>query len=153
MEINRQYHLPAEEPDYGALGLPEPAAVRGEERGRIGMTVPEGFFADMQRRVEAEIDRMEHEAEMAREEEQEYMAREVRLRRLRRWSVAASVVLVVGIFALVGSRWSDVPAETAGYASLGTEAETDAESEGEDDMLFAGLSDYDIYEAFYADAD
>lgn len=141
MNPNKQYTLRTDEPDYAALGMPEPAEVQSEVGRRVGMTVPEGFFAEMQRRVEAEIDRTEHIA---------------RLRRLRRWSVAASVALIVGLFTLALGRWDTehpVAAEPAvATAALLPSADVEAaEGETDDDMLLARLSDYDIYEAFFAD--
>lgn len=145
MEPNKRNAIPLDEPDYRALGLPEPSAVRDGADPRLGMTVPDGFFADMQRRVEAEIDRTERIA---------------RLRRLRPWGVAASVVLIVGLFTLIGGarRAADAPAAGADLVAQLPAAEADAvsaatESEAEADMLLASLSDYDIYEAFYADLD
>ncbi len=96
-----------------------------------GMFVPEGFFADFQKNLEQQIDKKVH-----------------RYTLVRRWSIAASICLILGLTPLFWNV-ADSNSET-------TQPELLSESSSVDDLnseeIFTStISDYDIYEYFYAD--
>lgn len=113
-----------------------------------GMKVPEGFFADFQQSLELKID--EIEARKAKEEAPSIRPeQQSRDRHLPWWSVAASVALIVGLFAWFNptkTTVADVPDSNRMTAEVSGESSDLSES-----MMLASLSDYDIYEALYTE--
>ena len=109
------------------------------------MKVPEGFFSDFQKNLELKIDEFE-----ARKAHQEAPAIRPASRYLPWWSVAASVALIVGLFAWLSPRPTS-PAGPEG-ANMPSLAETSTETTDlSESMMLASLSDYDIYEALYVE--
>lgn len=98
-----------------------------------GMYVPDDFFQKFQTELEKKID----------EKAQKRLS-------IRRWSIAASICLLIG---LAPVAWIIFGSE--GNTSIVTEGEMYAEAESEDintdDIMVTAISDYDIYEYFYAD--
>lgn len=99
-----------------------------------GMFVPDGFFAEFQKDLEKKIDQ--------------------KVRRhilIQRWSIAASIALIVGLIPAVSHVLvkSSQPQEAVVMAenTIQVEAEEDFSSE---EMVTYCVSDYDIYETFYA---
>lgn len=101
-----------------------------------GMRVPEGYFADFSKRMEALID------EMPQEE-----APKVSLwMKVKPWMyMAAMFVSFVVVFrVMIG------PVSTAERNSFAAQAEEQALVE---DAIYASVSDYDVYEYMYAGAE
>lgn len=104
-----------------------------------GMFVPEGFFEEFQKNLEKQIDLVESK-------------RNRRHILLRRWSVAASVCLLIGLTPLAWKFFSNPSQEQPRPVSI---AEFEAEVEpvmdiNTEEIMVSTISDLDIYENFYA---
>ena len=113
-----------------------------------GMKVPDGFFADFQQSLELKIDELE--ARKVREEAPSILSEQQhRSHRLPWWSVAASVALIAGLFVWFNPAKTTDPNAPESYMPV---AEAMVEnSDLSESMMLASLSDYDIYEALYAE--
>lgn len=98
-----------------------------------GMFVPDGFFAEFQKDLEKKIDQKVHRHII-----------------IQRWSIAASICILVGLIPAVCHTLvnSSQPSETVMVAENTVEATEDFSSE---ELFVSTVSDYDIYETFYAD--
>lgn len=97
-----------------------------------GMYVPEGFFAEFQKNLEKQIDK----------KVQRHII-------VRRWSIAASICLILGLMAFTWNlfdRQSAVP-----QTELLAESPVETEDLNTEEIFTSTISDYDIYEYFYAD--
>ena len=114
------------------------------ERRPEGMTVPEGFFEDFARQMEAQIDSLPSEQVSTKV----VSLHDARRKNLLCWSgIAVAAALLTLLFSPL---WLDVSVgETLdGQNSLFAETE---ESSVQEEWLLASVSDYDIYEYFYGD--
>lgn len=112
-----------------------------------GMTVPEGFFADFRERMERQIDAYEAKRAVRQSLWSRLRGHALGRRVLYVASVAACVVLLVGIFpavrSLTGSDVASVPV-------LADEASGEyIHDQDVADFMLANVSDYDIYMAYY----
>lgn len=124
-----------------------------ERDEKTGMTVPKGFFDEMERKINAQID-----AEIQTQKKEAPMIG----RRSLMWRVAAvvSLVLVVGLayMGMTGSlaveQDNEQLAKVRGAAAVGTDlAEAEVEDDAEvfelpeqvEESMVASISDYDTY--------
>lgn len=96
-----------------------------------GMFVPEGFFAEFHKDLERQIDQKEQ-----------------RSITIRRWSIAASICLILG---LIPFAWNLFDKEATAGPQPVMIAETEVEDMNSEEIFTSTISDYDIYEYFYAD--
>lgn len=95
-----------------------------------GMFVPDGFFAEFQKNLEQQIDKN--------------VQRHILI---RRWSIAASICLILGLTPLLWSI-SDNKSQNPQPELL---TETSVEDLNSEEIFTSTISEYDIYEYFYAD--
>ena len=98
-----------------------------------GMFVPEGFFAGFQKNLEEKID----------QKVQRHIT-------IRRWSIAASICLLLGLAPVAYSIFNDEPAAQQTEPEV-TYAEVESEDINTEEIMYSIVSDLDIYENFYAD--
>ena len=96
-----------------------------------GMFVPEGFFADFQKNLEQQIDKP--------------VQRHIPI---RRWSIAASICLILGLTPLL---WHIANHPTENPQSELLSETISSEDLNSEEIFTSTISDYDIYEYFYAD--
>lgn len=131
-----------------------------ERDEKTGMTVPKGFFDEMERKINAQIDaqiQAKTTIKPAVQTEAPMIGRKSLL-----WRVAAvvSLVLVVGAAymgitgSLIGSQDDEQLAKVRGAAAVGTDlAETEVAEDAEvfelpeqvEQSMVASISDYDMY--------
>lgn len=116
-------------------------------RRQAGMTVPEGFFEQFQQRIEAEIDRQEKTAPVIGKKEEAPMPVIGQRRSLiLRWSVAASVVVLLGI-GFMAYRMVDAPVQVTDETLLANSFENYYEND-EQDLVMDAVSDFDLYDLY-----
>lgn len=127
-------------------------------RSKAGMTVPEGFFEQMQARIEQEVDRYESQKELevkasaapGQHRVESHTRGGVVVPMWRRWAVAACAVLVLAVGGVVylGVTGSDVPVATDMIA--GVEAVTDDSHDIYDaeKIMVESVNDYDLYDLY-----
>lgn len=97
-----------------------------------GMFVPDGFFAEFQKELEKKID----------QKNQRHIT-------IRRWSIAASIGLLLSLTPIV---WNAVDKEpTSQIQETEMLADIETEDMNTEDILTSTITDLDIYEYFYAD--
>ena len=98
-----------------------------------GMYVPAGFFIEFQKDLESKIDK----------KVQRHIA-------IRRWSIAASICLLLGLAPVAWQFFSSPsnPQQPASEIYAETDIYEDFDSE---EIMVSAISDLDIYEYFYAD--
>lgn len=102
-----------------------------------GMFVPDGFFAEFQKNLEHKID-----IEAAKKAQRKIS--------IRRWSIAASICLLLGLAPVAWNIFSKDNAEPQSQTA-DVYAETDYyEDMNSDEIMVSVISDLDIYETFYA---
>lgn len=120
---------------------------------QTGMFVPEGFFAEFQSKLEAKIDSETEHTEQDVPAICEHPTVWQKYRRMvTRWSVAACVCLIVGLFGIFAWQSADTnePVQTAQTDSSKSMDEIEMNELEREDYMLASLTDYDIYEYFYA---
>lgn len=113
-----------------------------QKRTRAGMTVPEGFFEQFQKQMEAKIDTLEAVKQMP--------VVEMPVRRawkLPKWSVAAAIALLMGVgFVAYSLVFDTMPADEA--SSTIAQAEAGEEEYSMEDMVMRSVNDYELYELY-----
>lgn len=144
MKDDKKYNLSIDEPQL-------PSQLKDAKRNHGGMTVPEDFFAQFERKMNAVID-----ADVAAHKaiEPKVSAPKPTVFDWRRWtSIAAAVVVVVALSVAVRSnRTGETPADTQQSIMLASMAENEVETvdfaeQMEDDMMVA-VSDYDVFDLY-----
>lgn len=97
-----------------------------------GMFVPDGFFAEFQKELEKKID----------QKTQRHIT-------IRRWSIAASICLLLSLTPIAWNAFNNESVSQAPESEL--LAETETEDMNAEDILTSTITDLDIYEYFYAD--
>lgn len=135
-----------------------------ERDEKTGMTVPKGFFDEMERKINAQIDaQIVNDAQSKTTIKPAVQTESPMIgRRSMMWRVAAvvSLVLVVGLAymgmsgSLIGSQEDEQLAKVRGAAAVGTDlAEAEAVEDAEvfelpeqvEQSMVASISDYDMY--------
>ncbi len=115
---------------------------REGERSHAGMTVPEGFFQQFQEKLEQEIDRRESNVSKP-------APMIGRRPAIQGWSVAAAVVLLLGlgIFAYNSIGTESVLGQGEPQLAANTEEQEVSATEAED-LLIGSVNDYDLYDLY-----
>lgn len=117
----------------------------GKVKGHAGMTVPENFFAEFDKQLEAKLDSLTIAEAKPSIAEQPVIGQRSNSRWLRYTSIAASVVavVVVGLFAMNIDQNTQVEPTATQLAEFEQE-----ESNMEEMMMIGSMSDLDIYEYY-----
>lgn len=127
-----------------------PTELQNARRNHGGMTVPDDFFAQFERKMNAVIDA----DEMAKKAESEVKMKSPAFNWHRWVSVAASVVVVVAvsIYARISNSGESIPAPSS-VASLVDDAESSLADEivlpeQMADEVMSAASDYDVFDLY-----
>ena len=127
-------------------------------RGKAGMTVPEGFFEQMQARIEQEVDRYESQkaleagapAAQSRLNTESHARGGVVVPMWRRWAVAACAVLVLAVGGVVyhGVTGSEAPVANDMMASVETTTDDSHDVYDAEKIMVESVNDYDLYDLY-----
>lgn len=116
------------------------------KRQQAGMTVPEGFFENFQKDLEAKIDALE--ASKNNKSQAPVVQMNTSSRRFYRWIAAACVVFVVGFsFTLFNVEDSSLLNQDSGADQIAQTESVDEIGEIED-LVVGSISDYDLYDYY-----
>lgn len=114
-----------------------------KKRTQAGMTVPEGFFEQFQQQLEAKIDTLEAlkakaPAEVTLPKKNDY--------RIFRWSIAASVAILIGIgvYVFYSNHSADYQQEESSFA----QTESLDEECSVEDMVMRSVNDFELYDLY-----
>lgn len=96
-----------------------------------GMYVPEGFFAQFQKDLDKEINMKMHRKLI-----------------LQRWSIAAGICVVLALTPFIWNATSSQPEPQQNIAEV---QDIQNDENAAEDVLVSSVSDYDIYEYYFAD--
>lgn len=138
MKTDKQFDMNINEPNVEFLATTE---------RKTGMTLPEGFFADFDKRMEAAIDAEEQKKLRVPVADKEQQA-EIGSSRRPLWiAVAACLLLAVCVLPFMRSLDPDSANDSSDIAALAV----DAMDEEQEEYLFTSISDYEMYD-YYCEA-
>ena len=114
-----------------------------KKRSQAGMTVPEGFFEQFQQHLEAKIDTLEAlkaPAEVTLPKKFDY--------RIFRWSIAASVEVLIGIGVYVFTSNHSADYLPSQEDSLLAQTESLDEECSVEDMVMRSVNDFELYDLY-----
>ena len=114
-----------------------------KKRTQAGMTVPEGFFEQFQQQLEAKIDTLEAlktPAEVTLPKKSDY--------RIFRWSIAASVAILIGIGVYVFTSNHSADYLPSQEESSFAQTESQEEEYSMEDMVMRSVNDFELYDLY-----
>lgn len=136
---------------YMSLEEPQlPEKLKDARRNHGGMTVPNDFFEQFERKMNAVIDAAELKDKPA---DPEVSLPQVPVFNWRRWvSIAAAVIVLVALSLVIRSQQSaETPTDLQGLASFAQTIDTEEQFELPDHMadeIMAAASDFDVYDLY-----
>lgn len=138
MKTDKQFDMNISEPNVEFLASTE---------RRTGMTLPEGFFADFDKRMEAAIDAEEQKKLTVPASTKEQVVEIGNTRRPLWIAVAACLLVAVCVLPFMRSLNTDTTSDAADIAALAVDAMDDEQ----EDYLLTSISDYEMYD-YYCEA-